>query len=333
MSVPAVEAQTGQEHPGATAPEQVGAPAPGQRPDSSPSSDAAQTQEQSSRGIDYFRQAFSRLPGRQTQTAAPAAPAPQEIRPADSGPSPQAPPASSGAAVETDESGGSQGRSAQTTLPPQRRQQQAPAQPPQNGQIVLTPEEYERRLQSELDRREAKRQKDEQARAERDREVELRRTNPFEYARLMEEKETQLAESQAETKRLTGLLSQQLDFYDRGVLDHFVGALPEPLRAKVISRDEGLPGRRATAEATVKALRQHWIQEGRANARETLLKDQTFIKEILARYGQAPEPEVTTTPVRVRESAPSRGYAESEQNAAMNGWMREASRGIRSSTR
>jgi hypothetical protein len=286
----------------------------------------AETTEQPTRGPDYFRQAFSRIRG-YTQTAAPA-PEPA-IQPATaSSPAPQAPSVSSPPAPEPERSAAqptaAPTASPATTLPPQR-QQPAPTTPSQaDDRIVLTKAELQRQAQAEADRILAKRQRDDAAKAERDREVELRRTNPFEYARLMEAKDQELVAAQTETKRLTDVVKEQLFHYDRNVLDIFVSALPEAERPKVIDTSEGIPGRKGTAANTLKALRTAWLAEGRASAKADLMKDQTFIKEILARYGQAaPEPE--SSPVQARSS---NGTASRPQdgNDAVNAWMRSAAR-------
>lgn len=293
------------------------------RADPTSASDAG-TQEQPQRGPDFFRQAFNQLRG-YTQSAAPA---PSSTEPPAKTPASQAPAVSSPTVSEP-------GRSeAQPSTPPANDDSPSvpattlPTKPPATSspnQIVLTPEEFERRLQAETDRRLAKQKKEDEERAAREREVELRRTNPFEYARLMEAKEQELEASREETKRLSEVVSKQLFFYDRNVLDVFVGALPESERKKVIADAEGIEGRKATATQTLKALRSSWLAEGRASAKAELMKDQTFIKEILARYG-ASTPEPAAAPVAVR---PAASDAAEDTNARMNSWMRESAKGSR----
>jgi hypothetical protein len=140
----------------------------------------------------------------------------------------------------------------------------------------------------------------------------------------MEDREKQLEESRKETDRLGGLLTSQLNQYDRNILDPLVGALPEALRKEVIAPDEGIEGRKKTAAAALKALKQQWVNEGRQTARSALMQDQTFIKEVLARYGgSSPEPEAVraappSTPVPVGQSG-------------MNAWMRSEARSTRRS--
>jgi hypothetical protein len=284
---------------------------------------SAETQEQTTRPPDYVREAFARLRG-YTQTAA------STSEPQTNGnatqTAPQAPPASSGPAQEPGGSDTSVSKPA-STFPAAPRDTRSPS-PARPEQITLSPQELQRQIQAEADRILAKRMRDEQARTEREREVELRQNNPFAYARLMEEKETQLAAAQEETQRLTGVVSTQLQFYDRAVLDTFVSALPPEERMKVIGQEQdAVENRKSTAQNTLKALRQRWVAEGRASAKADLMKDQTFIKEILARYGQAtPEPEPVQVSVRSASDA-----AQQSGNDGMNAFIRNAALGVRSS--
>lgn len=297
-----------------------------QRADPTPPS-GAETQEQSRRGPDYFRDAFSRMRG-YTQNAAPAQPAPAEQQ-TGGAQAPQAPPASSAPVRETerpaDLSAPPQPTRPATTLPERRREQE-----PSSSRIVFeTQEEFDRRLQSEVDRRLAKQQQDEKVRADRAREVELRRTDPFEYARLMEEKEQQLQAAQQETRLLTSTLEQQLNHYDRNVLDILVSAVPEKERGRVISQSEGIQGRKETTQATLRELRKLWRAEGEASAKANLMKDQTFIKEMLARYGAAsPEPE----PVPVASASQYSPPGVDAGHAAVNSWIRSAGNQVRTGT-
>lgn len=332
MSVPAVaETQETEQGQAADSTGRTGVGAPNaQEPRVDPTQvSSAETQEQAQRGPDFFRQAFNQIRG-YTQAAAPA-PNPQVEPPAKKSPAPQAPPVSSGPVPEPgaptapDTGQPAPARTPGTTLPPREQRQQ-----PQQDRIVLSQAELDRRVQAEADRKIAKQQHDDRIRAEREREVELRRTDPFEYARLVEQREKELEVAQEETRRLTGTLSQQLNQYDRNVLDIFVSAIPETHRAKVISKTEGIPGRKETAAATLNALKSLWTAEGRASAKADLMKDQAFVKEVLARYGgQTPEPETTPTRIRPQESAGTNGangVENGSNNQAVNAWMRSATR-------
>lgn len=333
MSVPAIAA------PSEVAPPQgVDAPSTGpagaipageQRADPTQVS-RAETQEQDTRPPDYVRDAFARLRG-YTQNAAPASDAKPEA--VASQPAPQAPPASSRPAQEPGRSAFPSTQPASTfPAAPAQARPQAPASRSQTATevITLTPEEYQRRVQSEADRILSRRQKEDQDKAAREREVELRRTDPFAYARLIEEKEQELTNSRQETERLTTVVGTQLQYFDRAVLDTFVGALPEDERPRVVSRhQDAIENRKETATNTLKALRARWTAEGQASAKATLMKDQTFIKEILARYGQAgPEPESVQTATRsASDAAPQDG------ETAMNSWIRGAAQQARAVSR
>jgi hypothetical protein len=207
-------------------------------------------------------------------------------------------------------------------LPP--REQAKSAGP---GVITLTEEQLERRIQSEADRREAKRKSDEAIRAKREEEIRLRTDDPFAYARMKEAQDQELEKVQAENTRLTGILSEQLTLYDRGILDHVVGALPVEERKRVLEdvTEDGITGRTKVAQKSLAALKRLWVAQGMTQARDTLLKDGPFIKEILARYGgqrQEPDPGLAQPPA-------SSGVIATD-NDAVNDWMRSAGRAIRS---
>lgn len=285
---------------------------------------AAETPEQPTRGPDYFRQAFARI-----RPYAQGAASPEPVAQPASNPVPRAPTAQGPRRQEPERSAGSPSSPhAGTTLPP-RSQPAQPAQSqaaPPDGRLVLTQDELHRRAQAEADRIIAKREADRQAAQEREAEVELRRTNPFEYARMMEDREQQLAKAHEENKTLTTVVSRQLFEYDRNVLDIFVSAVPDSIRDKVIAKTEGIPGRKETAAATLRALRSTWLAEGKASAKAELMKDPTFVKEILARFGGT-SPASESTPVQAR---PSRTSSEPDaDNAAVNDWMRSAANSAR----
>lgn len=297
----------------------TGANAPAAGTGSTPPS-GSESQEQVSRGPDLIRQAFANLRGRTTQTYAPA---------------PQAPPASGNAGSESEQPGTSApkpGRSPATTLPgrsPAAAPTPANPQAGRDNAIVLTPEELARRVQSETDRRLAKAEADRRAHAEREEEQRLRRDDPFEYVRRLEARETEQKDQEARLKESVGLLEEQLTHYDRGILDPIVGALPEPTRKKILSgiQAEGIPGRQEIARQSLAALRAHWNAEGRETARATLMRDEKFVKEVLARYGGQRDdgpPEVTAGLPPASASRPV------TDNDAVNGWMRSAGSAARS---
>jgi hypothetical protein len=311
VSVPAAERTT----PAATqgepqSPDQSGASAgPEGNVDPTQTSSAA-GEEQESRGPDYFREAFMRTRGF-VQSAAP-----------------QAPPVSAGPVQESERTTGDpqavppSAEDASTTpatvLP---RQREKPARTDAKPNVLtLTPEEYDRRVQSETDRRLAKMRADEQTRAEQERERQLRDENPYEYVRLLKDKEAELAAAHQRTAEIRTTLDQQIGLYDRRILDPIVGALPAEVRQKIIESvtEDGIPGREKIAKGALKALQDHWLQEGAKTARQRLAADQTFVKEILARYGGQREEPDTTRGMPV-SSSPRPG----NENTAVNDFIRQ----------
>lgn len=316
MGVRAEPAPASGEQPAASG--QTGANARTAGTDPTPASSPG-SEEQVARGPDLIREAFMQLRNRTTQTQAP-----------------QAPPASRDAGTEPERSGKpaepKANGTAPTTLP--AREQPAPANQSgqTNGGIVLTQEELDRRIQSETDRRLAKQRADEEARKQREEEQRLRREDPFEYVRLLESREKEQEEQQRKDRDAISLLEQQLNHYDRGILDPIVGALPETTRKKILGSitQDGIPGRQEIARQTLGALRSLWNAEGRETAKQVLMKDEKFIKEILARYGGQRADE--GPPEIAAGLPPSSVSTPMTENAQVNGWMRSAGSTIRATS-
>lgn len=260
---------------------------------------------QDARGPDYFREAFRRVRG-QTQTAAPR----------EQTPAPQAPPARSAQRPDQRRSGAAAPTpSGQQSLPTTLSDPPGPTP----NVLTMTPEQFQRSVQAETDRRLAKEKATEQARRAREEEQYLRRNDPLEYVRRIEaQEEAQQASSQRQQEAVR-LLEQQLHHYDRGVLDTLVGALPEKARQSILksTNPEGIQGRADVAKASLKALQQYWQHQGRESARSQLMKDPTFVKEILARHGGSPG-EVDPTPALPPSAAGRRPTG----NDSVNAWMR-----------
>jgi hypothetical protein len=159
--------------------------------------------------------------------------------------------------------------------------------------LVLTPEEFNRRVQAETDRRLDKFQREEAERRKREEKRRLRDTDPYAYAQMEKEDEEKTAALQSQLAEVHKLASSTVDTYDKTVLDPLMRAVPEAQRRAILSSIEpGLPGRGQAAVQALKALESHYTQVGIQKARETLMKDQSFIKEVLAKYGgmrQEPE--------------------------------------------
>ena len=317
------------------APGRTGANAPAGDPGPTPSPSPASA-EQDARGPDFFREAFQALRSRNQQT--------QDTSPPRNGRAPQAPPVSQPNGQKPERSAPSQrarrpasGNAQATTLPPSpgaSAPQQHQPQPGRSEAISLTREQFDRRVQSEVDRLLAKREADERTRQAREEEQRLRDEDPFEYVRTVKQREAEQAQAQHRVKEATTLLEEQLTRYDRGILDPLVGALPEPVRKKVLDSvtAEGIPGRVEVAKATLGALRSLWQAEGRETARTALMKDQTFIKEILARYGGQANGNGHTSPEVVSGLPPASSARPRDSNGAVNDWMRSSSTAIRSTS-
>jgi len=306
-------------------PGQTGANAQGTSPEPTPSSSPSQSG-QESRGPDYFREAFNRVRGyRQTVDQAARN---REV------PAPQAPPAQTAKRPETERNGAA---ARSVTAPGSERpaQRQAPRQAPQpntvepdqpNQRITLTPEQFARSVQSEVDRVLTKREQDDRARRAKEEELALREDDPFEYVKRLKEQEAQAATVQERTKETIGYLEQQLHHYDRGVLDEVMRAVPEKARATILKsvKADGIPGRAELVKHGLKALQQYWQYQGREGARTDLMKDEKFIKEVLARYGGSPG-EVEPTP----SLPPSAAASRLTSNDSVNNWMRTSSAVVR----
>lgn len=250
--------------------------------------------------VDWFREAFNR---HRTTTGAVAEPIEQQ-------PATPTPPAS---AQPTESESAQENRQEQPT----HQRQDTPAARP------YTQDEFNRHVQAETDRRLAKFQREEgerrrqaaaaeQARQER----ELRQKDPYAYARLVEQREAENAQLQQQLQQTHGLLTSSVREYDTAVLDPIMTALPEKERKQILEGiGEGIPGRGQAATSALKVLEKHWKAQGVSEARQTLLKDQAFIKEVLARYGgQRPEPDHVPA---INGAAPTRA-------GDMNTLMRQA---------
>lgn len=191
--------------------------------------------------------------------------------------------------------------------------------------ITLTSEELARRVQAETDRILAKRNREESARRETEELKELRRTDPYAYARRMEAQETEQAALRKQLEDSEALVLSNMKAYDATVLDPLFTALPDETVQKIFAENDpvGIVGRGRAAAAAIKALESHWKAQGVASARESLLNDQAFIKEVFTRYGGGGQ-EFEHVPAE----GPSTGPVNVE--AAMNDWMRVAASQVRS---
>jgi hypothetical protein len=212
----------------------------------------------------------------------------------------------------------------ETPLASEQNRESAPASPQEQaqpsaetksgtppGQVrTYSQDEIARLVQAETDRRldkhnreEAERRRRAEASAEVEQDRELRRKDPYGYARKMEQKEVE-AQALMQQLQVAQTHVQRLGVdYDRTVVDPIVTAVPAQLRQALLANvGDGLDGRGTLVQGALKTLEKHWREAGFTDARKRLAQDQGFIKEILTRYGgQRTEP----------DSAPSIGSAPS----------------------
>jgi hypothetical protein len=266
-----------------TQPGSVAAPLAAPPPPAPSTSDSSpeQTPEDST---DWFRAAFQNMRAQQ-YGAAP-------------GPSPEAPPASVSPPPES-KVDGAQTAPVPESMPPGTGERQVPKPPKRQSESAPSSEDFSRAVQSEVDRRldkfnreEAARRQREQETRQREQERYLRDTDPHEFARLVREREQEQAATQQKLQEIQQFATEQITTYDRHVLDPLMKALPDSDQREILSHvDPGLEGRGKVTSAALAALKKVYTDQGRQSARQALMNDQVFIKEILTRYGGGvPEP-------------------------------------------
>ena len=162
--------------------------------------------------------------------------------------------------------------------------------------------EFERRIQAEVDRREAVRTQ----RAEAQRERELRRTNPTEYAKLKEQQEA----NNAHVDNLTGALRMLSSQFDDAAVTPLVNAVPESVREAVLKDPgHGIEGRKEIVKRAIEALKKssydEGVKAGKDQAQKSLRRSTAFRKELL-------------TQLRDEEDQPE--LASANGSAAHDGW-------------
>lgn len=159
-----------------------------------------------------------------------------------------------------------------------------------SSQVVLSQEELDRRVQSETDRREYRRQQAAQE-AERRR---LRDEDPWAYA-----EQDRTAEQAAQANgQISTLFSQIGTAHDQHTLDPLVMQLPDAERQRILGLQGaglGLAGRKLIVEEGLKALEKHWKAEGAKEAESRLRRNPAFRKQVLGETRRGlPEPEFLT---------------------------------------
>lgn len=166
-------------------------------------------------------------------------------------------------------------------------------------QITLTQAELDARVaraaQAEADRRLDKFQREEATRRRAAEDRQLRNTDPYAYVQRVEQMEREGAERQQQLEAAQGYARSALTAYDEAVLDPIMKAIPTPEYERIVREiGDGIPGRGQAATEAIKVLRRQAYDAGKQEARKTLLSDQAFVKEVLAKFGGGrAEPEHT----------------------------------------
>lgn len=282
------------------------------QPAVTPASPQPTEQDQTRGNDDWFRQAFSAQRGVHTTGRDESAPAPQ----------PETPPASTDPRPEP-ETQAARPAPAGERQPSQSQSRTSKAFSPPKSQ-----EEFDRAVQAEADRRldkhnreEAARRQAAQAQQQALAERELRQKDPYQYAQLMEQREQENAALQQQLQVAQRHVLALGNDFDRNVLDPLVLAVPAAERARILENvPDGVQGRSHVARSAMQVLEKHWRSQGEADARKRLINDQSFVKEVMARYGgQRPEPESTPA---VSGAVVTGG----SEDAVMNNWLRGSRR-------
>lgn len=166
--------------------------------------------------------------------------------------------------------------------------------------IMLTAEELERRVQSETDRREAKRTRESVEQKRRDLETSIeKRLDPtsaeYDPYAAAEERARLKAEDDS-AQQLSSLLGDIGKQHDAVTLDVIVAALPEPERDRIFKIEGagvGLDGRKLIVNEGLKALEKHWKTQGARDAERKLREDPVFRKRVFSEHrGDVDEPEL-----------------------------------------
>jgi hypothetical protein len=175
-----------------------------------------------------------------------------------------------------------------------------PATPQEPSTFTLTREELDRRIQAETDRREAKRQREDAERAERERREAIQRKltpgspeyDPYAGA----EEQDRLRQEEQTAEQFTSFLGDIGKQHDAVTLDVITAAVPKPELERIMKLEgagQGLDGRKLIASESLKALEKHWKAEGQRAAEQRLREDPIFRKRVFAEHrDQVDEPEL-----------------------------------------
>jgi len=192
-----------------------------------------------------------------------------------------------------------------------------PTDPDSKGEATasrpeLDEKDFDRKVQAEVDRREAVRRQ----RLESQRERELRQTNPTEYAKLKEQQEQQ----NVQAGNLSNAMRSLALMFDDAAVTPLVQSLPEKVQAQVTKdAGHGLDGRKVIVSRAIEALKKAAHDEGyakgKSEAQKSLRKSSSFRKELLSELRDTEdEPEL----------APGNGSSNGYNDFDMNDFMRGA---------
>lgn len=170
---------------------------------------------------------------------------------------------------------------------PEPPAEESPAEAAPTAQRTITDDELQRLIQSEVDRREARRNK-ELRDAERRR---LRDEDPWQYAEQERQQEQVLQQDTQLTEALQGIAQ----IHDSIALVPMLELLDTKEQERIKSlpgAGVGIDGRKLLATETLKSLEKHWRAEGAKDAEAKLRRNQSFRKQVLAEFnGGSGEPE------------------------------------------
>jgi len=171
---------------------------------------------------------------------------------------------------------------------PAQTEAETEEQAPESNTRTLTEQEFQRAIQSEVDRREAKRSRDQQLADKR----KLRDEDPWAYA----EQERQAEQQTLQNGQIEQIFSTIGAEHDRHTIDPVLQSLPKDEQTRILGLEGagiGLEGRRLVVGEALKALEKHWKAEGAKDAESRLRKNSAFRKQVLAEMrGTTTEPEL-----------------------------------------
>src|SRR5262245_52109134 len=166
-------------------------------------------------------------------------------------------------------------------------EQEVPAEAQASTTRTLTEEEFQRAVQAETDRREAKRKTDTDREARR----KLRDEDPWAYA----EQDRKVEQQEITDGQVSTLFSTIGAEHDRFTIDPVMQALPKADQQRILGLEGagvGLEGRKLLVSEALKVLEKHWKAEGAKDAEAKLRKNPAFRKQLLSEMrGTRQEPE------------------------------------------